>query len=77
MRYIYPVELIQDVEGRYVATSRDVPEAITDGDSAQTALLEMADALGAALAGYSLDCRALPAPSEPNAGEFLVPVSAL
>ena len=37
----------------------------------------MADALGAALAGYSLDCRELPAPSKPHAGEYLVPVNAL
>ncbi len=77
MRYIYPVELIQDAEGRYVATSRDIPEAITDGESAQAALHDMVDALGAALAGYSLDYRALPAPSKSNAGEYLVPVSPL
>ncbi len=77
MRYIYPVELVQDAQGRYVATSRDVPEAVTDGETAQIALQEMADALGAALAGYSLDCRELPAPSKPHAGEYLVPVNAL
>ncbi len=77
MRYIYPVELVQDLQGRYVATSRDVPEAVTDGETAQIALQEMADALGAALAGYSLDCRELPAPSKPHAGEYLVPVNAL
>ncbi len=77
MRYIYPVELVQDAQGRYVATSRDVPEAVTDGETAQIALQEMADALGAALAGYSLDCRELPAPSKPLAGEYLVPVNAL
>lgn len=77
MRYIYPVELVQDADGRYVATCRDVPEAVTDGESAHLALQEMADALGAALAGYSLDCRELPAPSKPHEGEFLVPVNAL
>jgi len=55
----------------------DVPEAVTDGETAQIALQEMADALGAALAGYSLDCRELPAPSKPLAGEYLVPVNAL
>lgn len=77
MRYIYPVELVQDIQGRYVATSRDVPEAVTDGETALIALQEMADALGAALAGYSLDCRALPAPSKPHVGEYLVPVNAL
>jgi antitoxin HicB len=50
MRYIYSVELGQDAEGRYFATCRDVPEAVTDGESAHRALLEMADALGATLA---------------------------
>ncbi len=77
MRYIYPVELVKDVAGRYVATSRDIPEAVTDGETSQAALHEMTEALGAALAGYSLAGRALPVPSKPNAGEHLVPISPL
>lgn len=54
-----------------------LPDAITDGDSRHAALYEMVDALGAALAQYSLSDRAIPAPSLPVAGENLVPVNAL
>ncbi|MEX2130600.1 MAG: type II toxin-antitoxin system HicB family antitoxin [Pseudohongiellaceae bacterium] len=77
MRYIYPVNLTRDGDRRFVATCRDVPEALTDGKSEQSALRHMSDALGAALAGYSLACRALPVPSKPRTGEILVPVNAL
>ncbi|MGB4247052.1 MAG: type II toxin-antitoxin system HicB family antitoxin [Pseudohongiellaceae bacterium] len=77
MRYIYPVELVKDVAGRYVATCKDIPEAVTDGETSQVALHEMTEALGAALAGYSLTGRALPVPSKPTAGEHLVPVNPL
>jgi antitoxin HicB len=77
MRYIYPVELTGDADGRFTATCKDVPEALTDGDSEQSALDDMSDALGAALAGYSLAGRALPVPSKTCTGEYLVPVNAL
>lgn len=76
MRYIYPVALA-NADGGFVATCRDVPEALTEGETEQSALLEMSDALGAALAGYSLANRTLPVPSQPVAGESLVPVTAL
>lgn len=77
MRYVYPASIEQDDEGRYVAIATDVPEAITDGASEGEALREMSDALGAALAGYSLVGRDLPAPSPPAPGERLVPVAPL
>ena len=77
MRYVYPASIEQDDDGRYVATATDVPEAITDGASAGEALREMSDALGAALAGYSLEGRDLPRPSQPAAGQRLVPVAPL
>lgn len=51
MRYVYPVKLKKDPNGMYVATARDAPEAITDGESKEKALLEMTAVLGAALAG--------------------------
>jgi antitoxin HicB len=77
MRYVYPVVLTPDPDGGYVATARDVPEAITHGDAIDEALIEMSDALGAALAGYSLEGREIPVPSEPETGERLVPVAPL
>lgn len=77
MRYVYPVALGKDEGGRFLATARDVPEALTDGESTKEALKNMSEALGAALAGYSISGRPLPIPSELKRGEFLVPVEAL
>ncbi len=78
MRYVYPVTLVKDEDGgEFIATSRDVPEAITSGATESEALLAMSDALGAALAGYILEGRKIPAPSTPVQGEYLVPVAAL
>ncbi len=77
MRYVYSVALVKDEDGELIATSRDVPEAITSGATEKEALLAMRDALGAALAGYVLEGRKIPAPSTPLHGEYLVPVAAL
>jgi len=77
MRYVYPVTLEQDEDGLFVASARDVPEAITDGESKEEALHEMVAALGAALAGYSIAGRALPLPSVASLSESLVPVEPL
>jgi len=77
MRYLYPVTLVQDKQGQYVVTSTDVPEAITDGASQQEALREMGEALGAALAGYAIERRDVPTPSEAEPGQRLVPVAPL
>ncbi|MFN2334187.1 MAG: type II toxin-antitoxin system HicB family antitoxin [Wenzhouxiangellaceae bacterium] len=68
---------MQDEQGQYVVTSPDVPEAITDGASQQQALREMGEALGAALAGYAIEGRDIPTPSEPEPGQRLVPVAPL
>ena len=77
MRYVYPVTLVKDEDGEFLATSRDIPEAITSGATESEALQAMSDALGAALAGYVLDQQDVPSPSTPAQGEYLVPVAAL
>jgi len=77
MRYLYPVNIEQDEDGRHVVTAPDVPEAITDGATEREALHEMSDALGTALAGYVAEGRKLPAPSKVEPGARLVPVSPL
>jgi antitoxin HicB len=77
MRYIYPVKIERDEDGRYVARALDVPEAITDGATREEALHEMSEALGAALAGYANEGRVVPEPSETAIGLFLVPVAPL
>lgn len=77
MRFVYPVRVEQDEDGRFVAMAQDVPEALTDGASLAEALAEMSDALGAALAGYVREGRPFPEPSDVEAGMYPVPVSPL
>lgn len=77
MRYCYPVFLTADEEGNLVASARDLPEALTEGRSESEALAAMAEALGAALAGYCHDGRPLPSPSMPHVGEHMVAVKPL
>jgi antitoxin HicB len=73
----YPAALIADPEGGFTVTFRDVPEAITEGDTREEALLRAEDALESALAMYIAAKESLPAPSKPMADEALVPLSAL
>lgn len=77
MRYAYPVRLLRDEDGSYVATARDVPEALTEAATPLACLRAMSDALGAALAGYAVAARPLPVPSALKPNEHLVPVAAL
>jgi antitoxin HicB len=69
--------LTEDESGHWVATCRDVPEAMTDGVDLNTVTSDMGVALGAALAGYLKQGRCLPIPSVPELCELLVPVAPL
>jgi antitoxin HicB len=73
----YPATLTPDPDGGFTVTFRDVPEAITEGDSREEALLRAEDALESALAMYIAAKEPLPAPSKAEAGEEVVPLSAL
>ena len=77
MRYVYPVNLIRDEDGQYVVSSADVPEALTESRTSAEALHAMADALGAALAGYVLEGREIPEPSPGGPEDRLAPVAPL
>ncbi|TQE98234.1 MAG: type II toxin-antitoxin system HicB family antitoxin [Spiribacter salinus] len=70
----YPVRIERDAAGRYLATCRDVPEALSDGAQRDEAKAEIADALMVALEGYRREGRTLPSPSCPEPGEILVRV---
>ena len=48
----YPAALTPDPDGGFTVTFRDVPEAITEGDSREEAVLRAEDALESALAMY-------------------------
>jgi antitoxin HicB len=71
----YPAALTPDPDGGFTVTFRDVPEAITEGDSREEALLRAEDALESALAMYVTAKEPLPSPEE--TGEAMVSLSAL
>jgi antitoxin HicB len=73
----YPATLIPDMDGGFTVTFRDVPEAITEGDSLEDALFRAEDALESALAMYVMAKESFPAPSAAQEGEVMVPLSAL
>jgi antitoxin HicB len=73
----YPATLTPDPNGGFTVTFRDVPEAITEGDSREEALLRAADARESALAMYIAAKEPLPSPSKAEVGEEMVPLSAL
>jgi antitoxin HicB len=74
----YAATLTPDEEdGGYVATFRDVPEAITQGETLDEALHNAADALTVALEFYAEDQQRFPRPSEPRTGEHLIALPAL
>ncbi len=75
MNYTYAVILTEDPDdGGYVVTCRDLPEAITQGETVTEALAEAAVALDEALCGRINRGKDIPEPSAEQAGERLVPV---
>jgi antitoxin HicB len=69
----FPAALTPDPDGGFTVTFRDVPEAITEGDTREEALLRAEDAL----AMYIAAKEPLPSSSEAKGGEKMVPLSAL
>ncbi len=73
----YPVTLTLDKkDGGFVVTFKDVPEAITQGDTVPQALAAAKEALQSALDFYFEDKRAVPAPSKPKRGQHVVELPA-
>ena len=73
----YPVNLEVQAEGGYVVTFPDVPEAITQGEDEDEALLYAVDALETALSFYVDSRKPLPSPSKPKRSQRTVRPSAL
>lgn len=68
----YPARLQPDIQGGFVVTFRDIPEAITQGDTEAEALSMAEDALLTAMDFYFEDRRTVPLPSQALQGEHLV-----
>lgn len=68
--FVYPARFIRAPhEGGYVIRFRDIPEAITQADTADTCASEAAGALQAALEARILDGLDIPPPSPARQGE--------
>ena len=74
-QFTYAVKLTRDPDdGGFVVTCRDLPEAITQGETTEEALLEAADCLEEAIAARIDDEGDIPVPSASRRGEQLVSV---
>jgi antitoxin HicB len=71
----YPVNLEPDGKF-YLVTFPDIPEAITQGDSEEDALLHAADVLESALDHYIENSLPIPTPSKPKRGQKVVELPA-
>ena len=68
----YPARFDLAPEGGFVVTFRDIPEAITQGDTEAEAEEMAADALLTAMEFYFEDRRSVPMPSDIESGERFV-----
>jgi antitoxin HicB len=73
----YSAPLTPDPDGGFTVTFRNVPEAITKGDTRDEALLRAEDPLESALAMYVAAKEPLPTSSDAEADEEMVSLSAL
>ena len=73
----FPVTLTPDEsDGGFVVTFRDIPEAITQGETVEDALVMAKDALETAMEFYFEDKRCIPTPSKPKRGQHTVELPA-
>lgn len=70
--FTYPAKFTPDPDGGYVVTFRDVPEAITQGETIEECREEAAGALQAAVETYIERRLPIPAPSTAKRGEHQV-----
>ena len=76
LEFIYPAK-IEEEDGFFTITFRDIPFALTDGATYEEALNEAVDCLGEALASCIVDNEDLPTPSPVMPGEVLIAPPAL
>jgi antitoxin HicB len=73
---LYPAKFMAAEEGGFVVTFPDIPEAITQGEDEEDAMLHAVDALTSALDFYIEDGLAIPAPSKLKRGQRMVELPA-
>ncbi len=73
----YPAKLTPAEEGGFNVSFRDVPEALTFGDTLDEALAHGANALETGLSFYVDDRKPLPVLSPAKRGEHMVELSAV
>lgn len=72
----YPVRFEADPDGGFFVSFRDIPEAMTQGDTLQEARDMALDALVTSLEFYFEDQRAVPLPSPAKRGEEVITLPA-
>jgi len=72
----FPAKFARAKEGGFVVTFPDIPEAITQGDNIDDAMIHAADALESALDFYFEEGRRVPMPSRPKRGQRVVELPA-
>lgn len=73
--FAYPARFVSDKkDGGFVVSFRDIPEAITQGETVDECREEAAGALQAALEGRILSNLDIPKASRPKRGEHLIAV---
>jgi antitoxin HicB len=73
----YPVKLTKDTNGTYLVEMPDIPEVTSVGDDIEDALVNVLDALEAAVQIYFDNRKAVPLPSKPKRGQKKVCLPAL
>ena len=75
--FAYPVTLMADRNaGGFLVTFKDIPEAITQGETKEEAMLMAAEALETALDFYFEESRVVPEPSRVKRGHEVVELPA-
>ena len=68
----FPAKFARAKEGGFVVTFPNIPEAITQGENIDDAMIHAADALESALDFYFEEGRRVPMPSRPKRGQRTV-----
>jgi antitoxin HicB len=72
----FPAKFARAKEGGFVVTFPDIPEAITQGENIDDAMIHAADALESALDFYFEEGRRVPMPSRPRRGQRVIELPA-